>query len=298
MNHAVLSILTAFIGYSVLNIAQASQKIGSSLYKKNKAKGLSVWITATLATSVSMFIILYAVSLGSVSIVGAMAGTGLASLTLFSMLIMKEKVSLRELLGVAIILGAAALIGAFTKENNSEEFRLDILFMFLGIVVIPYSVLCIIMNKKLFAGLLIGGFAGALGGFVPLFQKVSTSGFGRRFSIAYRSASYAASSDRPEWIMQAKEILTNPFALIWVILSIVSMVVLQFSYKRDKAIRIIPVFSACYIVIPVLGGVIGFNEKLHSIQWLGIMLIMLGVFVLTIKFSRAEAASIESGLPK
>lgn len=148
------------------------------------------------------------------------------------------------------------------------------------------------MNKKLLTGLLIGGFAGALGGFVPLFQKVSISGFGRRFSIAYRSASYTASSNQPGWMPQAKEILTNPFALIWVILSIVSMVILQFSYKRDKAIRIVPVFSANYIVIPVLGGVIGFNEKLHFIQWLGIVLILFGVFVLTVKFTKAPAATI------
>jgi uncharacterized membrane protein len=291
LNHAVLSILTAFIGYSVLNIAQASQKIGLSLFKKSKVKGLSIWIIATLATSVSIFILLYAVSLGSVSIVGAMAGTGLASLTLFSILIMKEKVSLRELLGVAIILGAAVLIGAFTKETHPGEFRLDILLIFLGIVVIPYSVIWIIMNKKLLTGLLIGGFAGALGGFVPLFQKVSISGFGRRFSIAYRSVSYTASSNQPGWITQAKEILTNPFALIWVILSIVSMVILQFSYKRDKAIRIVPVFSANYIVIPVLGGVIGFNEKLHFVQWLGIVLILLGVFVLTVKFPSKKTQS-------
>jgi drug/metabolite transporter (DMT)-like permease len=61
------------------------------------------------------------------------------------------------------------------------------------------------------------------------------------------------------------------------------MLVLQFSYKSDRAIRIVPVFSANYIVIPVLGGVICFGENLHALQWLGVSLILVGVLVLTLK---------------
>ncbi len=268
---ALISILLAFIGYSILNIAQAGQKIGLSMMPESRVKGLAIWIIATLATSVSFFIVLYAVSVGNVSQVGAMAGSGLVSLALFSALVMKEKIGKRDVLGIIIVLAGAALIGAFARESEPAQILLYILYIFLAIVSLLYILSLVTVRKKIsIMGILIGGFAGALGGFVLLFQKISTSEIGRAGSLVGESSKIG-------------ETLTNPYALIWILLSIVSMAVLQFAYKRDTAIRIIPAFMANLILVPVLGGVICFQEKLSYPQWLGVILILAGMFFLTVK---------------
>jgi drug/metabolite transporter (DMT)-like permease len=63
------------------------------------------------------------------------------------------------------------------------------------------------------------------------------------------------------------------------------MVVMQFAYRRGKAIQLIPAFAANTIAIPVVGGLLAFSERLHPFQWIGIILIFAGVFLLTIKTS-------------
>ena len=83
MAKILLSMLIAFIGYSAQYIAAACQKIGLKVKETKKLKGWAIWVLATSFTSVSVFIVLYAVAIGNVSIVGAMAGTGLVSLAVF-----------------------------------------------------------------------------------------------------------------------------------------------------------------------------------------------------------------------
>jgi drug/metabolite transporter (DMT)-like permease len=82
---------------------------------------------------------------------------------------------------------------------------------------------------------------------------------------------------------KAANLLSNPWALTWIVISLVSMVVMQFAYRRGKAIRLIPAFAANTIVIPVVGGVLAFGERLHPFQWIGVTLIFAGVLLLTLK---------------
>jgi drug/metabolite transporter (DMT)-like permease len=288
MSNPLLSILMAFFGASVLNIGQASQKIGLGLANSRKRfAGYTVWVIGTLATSVAVFITLYAVSLGSASIVGAMAGSGLASLTIFSALVMKEKIGRREILGVVTILGGAALIGGFTSGEVSTTMLMKRLYVMLVVLTVAGVSGWVFLSQRSVAGIVIGAFAGILGGFVPLFQRVSLSSLAKantfQLPFLFRRA------HPPESLIgKLQELFLNPYALIWIILSVASMIVLQFSYKKDKAIRIIPSFSACYIVLPVIGGVICFKEEITLFQWPGILLILAGVLFITLKKEKQD----------
>lgn len=79
----LLPVLLAFIGSSLLNIGQAIQKMGLALVPASRLRGWALWAWGTLMITSVSFIILFAVSIGSVSLISAMAGSGLASLTLF-----------------------------------------------------------------------------------------------------------------------------------------------------------------------------------------------------------------------
>ncbi len=279
---AVLPLLIAFLGYSVQNISQATQKIGLGIAGKRRARGRVIWALGTLGTGSSALILLLAVSLGNVALVGAMAGSGLVSLTIFSRLVMREKFGRRELIGVSIILSAAASIALLAREPQPTQVDLRILFIMLFVISGIYiGAILLSMAKGRAVGIIIGGFAGALGGFVAQFQKVSSSPIGQASAIV-QGSSYLA------------RLVANPYTLIWVALSMSAMIVLQFAYRRDQAIRIIPAFSANYILVPTLGGVICFGESLSPFQWVAVAAIVAGVLLITTKRRLKPDAKTES----
>jgi drug/metabolite transporter (DMT)-like permease len=282
MTKAVLSLVFAFTGYSIHAIAQAGQKIGLAASRTHRVRGLCLWLGATLSMPASALLVLYAVSLGNVSLVGVMSGSGLASLVLFSHLVMRERIERREIIGVAMVFAAAALIGAFAGDVQQVESTHPGLYFYLASVCAAYLLTWLVVRKReRLAGIVIAGLSGALSGFVPLLQKLSTSSFARARSLIRLHLK----SDRALAVAaeKAAELLSNPWALAWIAISLLSMIVMQFAYRRDKAIRLIPSFAANTIAIPVLGGVLVFGERLHPLQWLGVFLIASGVFLITVK---------------
>jgi hypothetical protein len=124
-------------------------------------------------------------------------------------------------------------------------------------------------------------FAGALGGTIPLFQKISTSEFGRARSLL--ELEFQTPGRFLQMIERGAEIFSNPFALLWMGIAVTSTLVMQFSYRRDEAIRVIPAFSSNYLPVPVIGGLLAFGDRLHVLQWAGVALIVGGVLLLTLK---------------
>lgn len=270
MNQTILSLLIAFLGYSVQNISQASQKIGFIKMKKDKKTGMIIWGAATIGTGLSTLILLVAVSMGQVSLVGAMAGTGLVSMSVYSRFVMKETPGKRELAGVGLILISAVLIGIFAQDAAVSIIVLDLLIIKLLIVSLIYIILWFIFRKrKKILCVVLGGYSGALGGFVSQFQKISTSGTIQGELITGATAGIKS--------------LLNPFTLFWILLSISSMIVLQFAHKNGQPMQVIPSFSANFILIPVIGGVTCFGEVLHPVQWAGVAVIIIGVLMITVK---------------
>jgi uncharacterized membrane protein len=279
---AILSLIAAFSGYSIHAIAQAGQKIGLATATESRAKGLLIWILSTISMPVSIFMILYAVSIGNASLVGAMSGSGLASLAVFSHLYMHERIKRRELVGVFTIIAAAVLIGSFRVEPATVKPSLRALYIYLPAICGTYLLLWLILQKRSrIIGIFIAGLAGALGGFVPLFQKVSTSPLA--LSRALLHFQFGKETAFTSLLQKATNLLTNPWALTWIFISLVSMVVMQFAYRRGKAIQLIPAFAANTIVVPVVGAVLAFGERLHPLQWIGVILIFTGVLMLTLK---------------
>jgi uncharacterized membrane protein len=273
MGLTVISLFIAFLGYSVQNISQASQKMGLTVMKKNRTMGILIWSIATVGTGSSSLILLYSISIGQVSLVGAMAGTGLVTMTIFSRLILNEKVGRKEIFGVLLIIIAAFLIGFFSGESSSFAIILNLLvFKLIGVSSL-YSILWITFrNKNNILSVILGSFAGAMGGFVSQFQKISTA--------SAATGNLISNSDSP---FSDPSNLLNPYTIIWILLSITSMVILQFAHKTGRTLRVIPAFAANFILIPVIGGVTCFGERLMMIQWTGVIVILVGVLLITIQ---------------
>lgn len=291
---AILSLIAAFSGYSIHSVAQAGQKIGLATASERKARGLAIWILSTLCMPAAVFLILYAVSIGNASLVGAMSGSGLASLAIFTHLFMRERITIRELIGVFTIVAAAILIGAFRADTAVVSPSLTALYAYFPAVCGSYLLLWLIFRRRSqIVGIVIAGLAGAMGGFVPLFQKVSTTPLGLSRPLLHLQ--FGSETAFTSWVQRGVNLLSNPWALTWIVISLVSMAVMQFAYRRGKAIQLIPAFAANTIAIPVVGGVIVFSERLHPVQWIGIVLILAGVFLLTLQTGHPVYPSKQNG---
>jgi drug/metabolite transporter (DMT)-like permease len=273
-----LSIVVAFVAYSLMDLGKAVQKQGLATVRKSRRRGLLIWAAGSVSTSVSSFLLLYAVSLTSIVVVGAMAGTGLASLALFSALVLKEKVGPRELAGIAAILAAPFLLVSVYPGAQATRPVVDHLFLMMAGVLGGYGLVVLVLTaRRLRTGVVVASAAGSLGGFTLIFQKVSTSELGRASSFVAGRDLSAANDGLASRILL---VLANPFTLLWIALSIIATLILQLSYRREAAIRVVPAFGLHYILIPVLGGLLFFREPFYPLQWLGIGLILLGAFLL------------------
>jgi drug/metabolite transporter (DMT)-like permease len=282
MSRTFVSLILAFCGYSLHNLGQAGQKIGLELARRRRLAGAAVWIVASLATSAAAFLLLYAVSVGSVALVGAMGGSGLATLALFSHWVLKEPINRPALGGIALIFVGSGLIGALSRPMPATHPQPAVLFAFLAGLCLLYIALWVALRRRQgAAGVVIAGYAGALGGVIPLFQKLSTSEFGRARSLL--ELEFQTPGRFLEMVEHGAEILSNPFALVWMGIAIGSTVIMQFSYARGSAIRVIPSFAANFITVPVIGGLLCYGERLHLLQWAGVVLIVGGVLLLTLR---------------
>ncbi|MFW5884432.1 MAG: hypothetical protein ACOCVW_03025 [bacterium] len=263
MSDTVFAALLAFAGYSLLNLGQAGQKIGLGIRADHPAGGWSLWVVATLATSVSFFIVFSAISIGAVSVVGAMAGTGLVSLAVFSRIVMGERLSARHIAALVAVIAGAALVALFDASDRGEA-RIALLWGALAVGTVVYGAAWLAMRTGPGAGVALGGLSGFLGAYSQLFQELAT-----------------AELDWSEGLgAVARTVVSDPVTLVWAGLSVVSMVVIQFSYRHGQATQIIPVFTGNFILVPVVGGVIVFGESLGTVQWAGVALIVVGSIVL------------------
>jgi uncharacterized membrane protein len=280
MTGTLLSILLAFLGYTLMNLGQAAQKIGMDEVGSHRVKGWAIWSLGTIGTFVSVLVVLFALDLGKASTVAPMAGTGLMSLALFSRLVMKEPISRVELAGVGTIVCSAALIGAFTADGPQRDFRWWIAGAFGGAVAALYGVLILAMRRKRsLRGLAFAAAAGGAAGLSTLTQKLSTTSMGISASFL-RGGILEEIGDKIPILRKILQFLANPFAPVWIGFTMAAFALIHLSYRKGKAVAIVPVFTSNLIIIPVLGGVAVLGESLHPLQWLGSALVVVGVLLL------------------
>jgi len=274
MSHSIIAIILAFLGYSMLNIGQAGQKIGLGMRTDNAVLGWSIWGGSTAATALAFILVFGAIAMGSVSIVGAMAGTGLASLALFSRLVMKESLPPLSLISIAAIIAAAAVLAIFDRSGETSP-NVTRLMVLLGIGAAAYIALIFLAPSKTIRGVAIGGLSGFLGAASQLFQRLGTINIDPTMGIQSFTG----------------QVISQPVTLVWIGLTLLSMVVIQFSYSHAQAVQIVPVFTANFIILPAVGGVIAFGEAMHPLQWIAVAVMLAGSMVLS--RSNEESDSME-----
>ena len=282
MSSTLGAILVAVAAYATLDISKVYQRSGLALTKQSPIRGWILWSLATFVTLTPPLAIVYAMTLSSVSLVGAMAGTGLAAVAIYSRVVRNERLGFYRRVGVWVIVIATGLIGWFGDVPSTRS-SLTLLFMILAVTIVVFAAAwAIIHGSWSGTGPTIAGFAGALSGFVALFQKAATTETAQNVSLA---TALNAMSERlgmmdSPFVTEAIGILGNPYTAVWILLSWASMFVLQFSYRWGTVAFIMPSFTALMVLVPIVGGALLFGEVLPLAAWLGVLL-MIGGVVLT-----------------
>ncbi len=153
---------------------------------------------------------------------------------------------------------------AYFNQPQQQTVRISFLYLFLASGFTVYITALFTFKGSSLLGPCIGGLSGFLGAYSQLFQKLVSSSLDFSGNVT----------------VVLTKLIQNPENLVWIALSALSMIVIQFAYKYAEATRIIPVFTANFILVPVIGGVLVFGEKLNPIQILGILFICTGSYFL------------------
>ena len=266
----LLAVLIAFLAYSILNVSQATQKDGIHRIRSKRSHGWPIWWLGTVGTVLPFFMILAALNFGNVSLVGAMAGTGLPVMTVFSHFLLKERVDRRQVVGIVLILAGGVVLGALAPAATAGES--DFTTLVIISIVVPLALLlawylCYRLSVR--DAWLLGALAGSFAGISVLFQEAATSPAGRALGREIGNVTPLVAEYAP--------ILLNPISGVWIGATAFAFLSSQFAYARGDAVRVVPPFVAAQIVVPIFGGLAAFGESLLMWQWGAVVAILLGL---------------------
>jgi multidrug transporter EmrE-like cation transporter len=233
-----------------------------------------MWFSGLAVQTVGWVCYVIAVSRAPVSMVAVMGQGGIALFVVASVVILGERANRREWVGIgAIVFGMLMLTLSLQGGEVDGMFEPATLLMFAALLTIvglaPMAVPR--MNASGAAAAIFSGVAFGLGG---LFTKAMTDDF-----IAAAAGSLAF------------RIVANPYVYALIVANIIGIVMLQNSFHSARAIIAMPLSGALSNIVPIVGGMIVFGERLPAGSIPAAMRV--GAFALTIAAGALLAGSRE-----
>lgn len=262
-----LGILLGVIAYACLYLGKGIQKYAIEGYRKEdasrgeKGKNTGIWIFGLTLTGSFLFIHWFALRFAPISVVAPIEGLGLIVLVIFSYFVLKEPIDRIKFYGISMIVTGLIITAIFIPDPEAIPSSFDwILFLiFFGAIMGLFVGLGLYskFNKYIAAGLIFGSFAGAFMCFQTLTKRIS-------------------------WIKGYEWITFIMFGL-----AAATLIMTNFAFLKAEAVRVVPAFTAMSIMLPTIIAMFIFNEVVVLLQWVGIVIIVIGVIFLT-AFSPAE----------
>ena len=233
-----------------------------------------MWIGGLGVQTAGWAFYLIAVSRAPVSMVAVMGQGGIALFVIASVAILGERASPREWVGIgAIVLGMLMLALSLRGGEIEGSFEPSTLLTFSALLslagLVPMAVAR--MNASGAAAAILSGVAFGLG---ALFTKAMTFEF-----------------TGGDTAIIALQIVSNPYVYCTIAANIAGIVLLQNSFHSARAIIAMPLSGALSNIVPIVGGMIVFGERLPAGSMPAAMRV--GAFALTIAAGALLAGSRE-----
>ena len=253
----------------LLNLGKGVSKYGLKRMgekKKSKKKYGVIWIGGIFITASSVFLNYFALDMGEASVIAALAGIGLIAVIIFSYYILDEKLDKIIYIGIGLTIIGTVIVGIFTIETHQEYINFGYFWIFfaIGIVFLIIGMIYSFTHKYKFFGFVFGGAAGLFSGFGVVMEKMGLIINGG-----------------------AMEFFENPFSLGNIIIYLAILIGLgataftQYGLSKGKASIVIPAYNSLYIIIPLMCELIVFYTTLAIPQYIGIIIIIIGIFLMT-----------------
>jgi len=262
----LLAIFLGILSYSMLNIGMGLQKKGActlpDIDKQTAWQNVKnfvrckPWLIGFLLVQIQWVFLAFALDLASVSIITPLMSIGMASLVIFSYFYLKEPISKVELIGILVIISGIAVLGA-TSPLDDIEYNLDfvlehmstipsIIFLIVTFLLSIFFIILCIVRKFKNADIFFSVAAGITDALGAIFLRAYMGGADyRNMEITREAATHWG-----WWVI---------FVLM-IILNLTATIYLQVAYQRGKAVIVAPIFAVLAMIVPVIGGILIFNE--------------------------------------
>jgi uncharacterized membrane protein len=233
-----------------------------------------MWSVGLAVQTAGWSLYVVAVSRSAVSMVAVMMQGGIALFVVASVVILGERARAREWLGIgAIVFGMVMLALSLSVGDTQAAMQPRALLTFSAVsMAAGLTPMLVERLRQSGAGLaILSGVAFGLG---AVFTKAMTEAF-----ISDTAGAIAI------------RIVSNPYAYCMIFLNIAGIVMLQNSFHSARGIIAMPLSGAISNVVPIVGGMVAFGERLPADPVGASMRV--GAFVLTVIAGALLAASRE-----
>jgi hypothetical protein len=231
-----------------------------------------VWIGGLTVQAAGYALYVVALARAPVSMMAVAMQGGIALFVLLAVVFLGERARIWEWVGIGAFL-VAALMLAGSLDAGAVQGPLDV-----GTLAITSMAAAAITLALLVArGLRHSGAATAI-----------ASGIALGFASLYIKPLADRLAGAPDLAALATALLASPYTYLTIVANVAGLVMLQNSFAMGRGIIAMPLSSAISNVIPILGGIAVFGERLPSEPLAAAM--RAGAFALTIAASAALAA--------
>jgi len=256
-------------GAIAMNVGKGVQKMkvhvltkGKAMFAPENRRDFRIWLIGVLTTTASAGLYSYAMKLTEKpSTISSLVGIGLIALVIFAWLVLKEKIGPREITGCALVVVGTTVLAAFdVPMSDPEAFVLSKLLLYIAVVLAVFGVLVVytLTTKKLH-GVIFGSLAGALIGIGMFIADIALVESGGSF------------------LGQLK----NPYPYVALFTGASALALTQVAFLRSRAVVVVPCINSFTILMPMLLEFLVYNINLSVPQYLGIIVLIPGVVVLS-----------------
>jgi len=302
----VLAVLLGILANSICNIGFVFKKKGActlpdiekqSVWQniKNFAS-CKVWVFGYFLTIIQWFPLMYAIKIGSLSLVAPTMGIGFIVLILFSWLYLKEPISIVEIFGIFIVIGAVVTINVVkpTETGNLSLTQLNQFFRETNAIayLVSFAVIVIILitftygRKYKLAGGLLAMASGLSYAMATIFAKGVVGSLGSGF---FREALKSW-----EWYI---------YLFLMCLGYTVAFSSQQMAFQKGKTLVVSPTLDIMNLLIQITAGILIFNEWVaiwtsmlpwqKAVKSLSIVFIVIGVAMLSFFTAEPKEATDE-----
>lgn len=232
-----------------------------------------LWLSGILIGILGGLVYAQALSMGDLSMIQPLANTTILFTILIGVFLLNERLSKMEWSGLFILLSGAVLIGLSSSQETSVNPSSQALYGFAAVILLIAALILVVQRlarKLIPVELTLAVSAGFGFGLANVFLKVITF-------IAEQQLGQFNVLDAQTW----RVILFTLPTLLVALLNVISFVLMQGAFAHGRVSLITPVTTIFSVLIPILAGLLIFQEQASALRLIGIVVIIPGAILLS-----------------